>query len=112
MTTPKRSEAVAPVAWVERTSEGYTRMWSGDLSLWANRPADPEPLYSAETIDALQGEVSRLRAREKELSAFVLALWDEYTSAAEYMGEGCLGVDPYRKSQLDALNLEPPTDGR
>lgn len=49
-----------PVAWVERTEGGLTRMWSGDLSAWANRPANPEPLYPA-------AEVERLEARIREL---------------------------------------------
>lgn len=67
MTTPKRNEAVAPVAWEvlgPETGEGTRavtyvrdsnalRMFSG---VWT-----PEPLYSQQTIDALQGEVSRLR---------------------------------------------------
>ena len=52
MTTPmpkdnEVDEKVMPVAWVERTEGGLTRMWSGDLSAWAHRPANPEPLLSA-----------------------------------------------------------------
>lgn len=119
MTTPKRNEAVAPVPNFDDV------MANIKPAAFVVRGPDHSP-FQAVTLteheditaalrrqrDALQGEVSRLREREAELSAFVLTLWDEYTSAAEYMGEGCLGVDPYRKAQLDALNLEPPTDGR
>ena len=53
-------EKVTPVAWVERTEGGLTRMWSGDLSAWAHRPANPEPLYSAATVAELRAEVERL----------------------------------------------------
>lgn len=49
--------AVEPVAWVERTEAGLTRMWSGDLSAWANRPTDPEPLYSHATVDTLRAQL-------------------------------------------------------
>lgn len=109
MTTPKRNEAVAPVAWVERTEEGHTRMWSGDLSLWANRPANPEPLYSQQTIDALQGEVSRLRGAkdriQQALNAFEVPKMS--ASKAEYYKAGARAV-----IALVNANLEPPTDGR
>ena len=52
-----------PVAWVERTEAGHDRMWSGDLSAWANRPANPEALYDQATIDVLLLEISTLRWR-------------------------------------------------
>jgi hypothetical protein len=52
-----------PAAWIERTDNGNTRMWSGDLSAWANRPAIPEPLYNQATIDALLLQISTLRWR-------------------------------------------------
>ena len=52
---------IKPVAWVERTEDGHDRMWSGDLSAWANRPANPEPLYDQATVDVLVAENERLR---------------------------------------------------
>lgn len=44
---------IEPVAWVERVENGNARMWSGDLSAWRDRPANPEPLYDQKTVDAL-----------------------------------------------------------
>jgi hypothetical protein len=64
-------EKVKPVAWVERTEGGLTRMWSGDLSAWAHRPANPEPLYSAATVAELRAEVERLR-KSNELYSFAM----------------------------------------
>lgn len=58
--TPDNAARATPVAWVERTEGGLTRMWSGDLSAWAGRPANPEPLYSAATVAELRAEVERL----------------------------------------------------
>lgn len=52
-------EIIKPVAWVERTESGHDRMWSGDLSAWANRPANPEPLYDQATVDALRKDAQR-----------------------------------------------------
>lgn len=55
------SDEIKPVAWVERTEDGHDRMWSGDLSAWANRPANPEPLYDQATVDALRRDAARWR---------------------------------------------------
>lgn len=65
-----------PVAWVERSESGNTRMWSFDLSAWANRPVNPEPLYSAETVQALCAEVNeqaRLNGMGAEREARLMA---------------------------------------
>lgn len=56
---------IKPAAWVERTEDGHDRMWSGDLSAWANRPANPEPLYDQATIDALLRELGELHWQVK-----------------------------------------------
>lgn len=48
---------IKPVAWVDRTEDGHARMWSGDLSAWANRPANPEPLYDKATVDKLMASL-------------------------------------------------------
>lgn len=58
---------VKAVAWVERTEEGLTRMWSADLAMWANRPANPEPLYDQRAVDELRAEVSGLCLRIESL---------------------------------------------
>ncbi|WP_313398151.1 hypothetical protein [Stenotrophomonas sp.] len=47
---------IKPVAWVERSENGHDRMWSHSLDAWANRPANPEPLYSQSAIDRLTAE--------------------------------------------------------
>lgn len=52
---------ITPAAWVERTEEGLTRMWSSDLATWANRPANPEPLYDQATVDSLRRDAKRYR---------------------------------------------------
>lgn len=49
---------IKPAAWVERTEAGHDRMWSGDLSAWANRPSNPEPLYDWEAMKAMLELVS------------------------------------------------------
>ena len=67
-----------PAAWIERTEGGHTRMWSGDLSAWANRPANPEPLYDQSVIDALLLQISTLRWRAqfgKECESKESARW-------------------------------------
>lgn len=104
-------EKVRPVAWVERTEGGLTRMWSGDLSAWAHRPANPEPLYSQATIDALRGEVERLET--------LLAAIRPYAQHADSCGDmdaynnasvescGC-GLDSLLDAASDALTKESP----
>lgn len=51
---------IKPVAWVERNANGHDRMWSYSLESWANRPANPEPLYDQSAIDALTKQISEL----------------------------------------------------
>ena len=58
---------VEPVAWVERTEGGLTRMWSGDLSAWAHRPANPEPLYSATTVAELRAQITAYREADESM---------------------------------------------
>lgn len=114
MTTPKRNEAVAPVAWIGDfglhmlriggNSKGYTSAYAKQSR------SSKHPLYSQQTIDALQGEVSRLR----EVMARVV-------NSFERLGEA-KGVLSHLEARRDcensliqlkeALNLEPPTDGR
>ena len=53
---------IKPVAWVERSENGHDRMWSHSLDAWANRPANPEPLYSQSAFDRLTAERDELRA--------------------------------------------------
>ena len=110
VTTPKRNEAVA---WRRR----YVCPQEGP-SLWL--PCDErdvptlreagcyeiEPLYSQEQIDALQGEVSRLRAFAEHVR----------TTCFDFVNEG---IRPWEHNMRElawradeALNLEPPTDGR
>ena len=50
---------IKPAAWIERNDAGNTVMWSGDLSAWALRPANPEPLYDQSTVDALRKDAVR-----------------------------------------------------
>jgi len=52
---------IKPVAWVERTESGHDRMWSYSLESWANRPANPEPLYEQSAIDALTKQIGELK---------------------------------------------------
>lgn len=47
---------IKPVAWVERNEDGHDRMWSSTLESWANRPANPEPLYDQAAIDRLSAD--------------------------------------------------------
>lgn len=65
------NEKVTPVAWVERTEGGLTRMWSGDLSAWAHRPANPEPLYSAATVAELRAKADAAERRVGELTSLL-----------------------------------------
>ena len=48
---------IKPVAWVERNENGYDRMWSYSLESWANRPANPDPLYDQSAIDRLTADL-------------------------------------------------------
>lgn len=52
---------IKPVAWVECNANGHDRMWSYSLESWANRPANPEPLYDQSAIDALTKQISELK---------------------------------------------------
>lgn len=65
-------DEIKPVAWVERTEDGHDRMWSGDLAAWANRPADPEPLYDQATIDALLREMGELHWQVKRREEYAV----------------------------------------
>lgn len=65
---------VKAVAWVERTEEGLTRMWSADLATWANRPANPEPLYDQRAVAELRAEVERLRKEQRMAKGEIVSL--------------------------------------
>lgn len=52
---------IKPIAWVERSENGHDRMWSYSLEAWANRPANPEPLYDQSAIDRLVAEAIGFR---------------------------------------------------
>jgi hypothetical protein len=131
METPKRNEAVA--LWVPNGHLLPDGSWEpGDGTLVFKHEASEFeeqhgfPLYPQSVVDALQGEVSRLRAQLDASMKFIDGLgadlhnrrtadWypegahDAATSMSEDMrllGNACSDFDPY------ALNLEPPTDGR
>ena len=88
---------IRPAAWVERTEDGHSRMWSGDLSAWANRPAKPEPLYDQATVnrlassrdfykrrcEALQAVQNRMRDPERKAVCDILANGETYAYASE-----------------------------
>ena len=111
MTTPKLNEAVA---W--RLRIGASDTWGygeteQEIDFYGNQSGPPfvkEALYSAATVAALQGEVSRLRGRTDELEAFI----------RHWIGDGLLQTFNNREifradaAKILAPNLEPPTDGR
>ena len=114
-TTARGAGEIEPVAWVERTDSGLTRMWSGDLSAWANRPASPEPLYSQATVDTLraqleaaEAEVSGMRARMFYLATdgcvegFVHVNRDVYDFASE-MAELAAREEPNDDDLIDGF---------
>lgn len=65
MTTPKRNEAVAPCAWIVSNGSQCCEPWvvfeKSEVDAMPSA-CIADPVYSQQTIDALQGEVSRLRA--------------------------------------------------
>lgn len=89
MTTPTPDNAAreTPVAWVERTEGGLTRMWSGDLSAWAHRPANPEPLYSAATVTALEARVAVLSDALQSISSMEGTESDEWDAVERVIPE-------------------------
>lgn len=122
MTTPKRNEAVAPCAWIVSNGGECCEPWL----VYERREAEAMPsacivvpVYSQQSISALQGEVSRLRE-------FVDAV--KACRGAESEVRYHEAVNPksrnYRLPVYEAqriahervtellTNLEPPTDGR
>lgn len=124
MATPKRNEAVA---WRRRyicPQEGPSLWWHCDESdvptLRAAGCYEVEPLYSQEQVEALQGEVSRLR---EALSVLSEACFSEFCgketeanepddSKVSFPEDRCHITFGMIRNARKALNLEPPTDGR
>lgn len=96
MTTPKRNEAVAPCAWIVSNGGQCCEPWvvfeKSEVDAMPSA-CIADPVYSQQTIDALQGEVSRLR----ELLDSVLACRCE--------------LPQWLRAEVNNY-LEPPTDGR
>lgn len=105
MTTPKRNEAVS----VRRYG------WSKDgMRISADGGFVFSPDHDA-AIDALQGEVSRLRAASEADSAYLRHLISAISAFKGKRGAFmALGAQDARTVRLWELlnNLEPPTDGR
>lgn len=107
MTTPKRNEAVAfaSASQLEALDKCRGDEHNGTVEVWM-RATDThdQPIYSAETVAALQGEVSRLRAGVRSAHDRL-----KYLSI-----KNGLKLDADLVSELAPLltNLEPPTDGR
>lgn len=117
MTTPKRNEAVAPVAWAFQMELGELRNFEEFDCLLARNPdlGQSIPLYPASAIDALQGEVSRLRALSRELYEAVREAQPFVEYAAMNAQEPRLArqcCDAINAARESFSNLEPPTDGR
>lgn len=126
MTTPNRCEAVAPVAWATpKQMEHFSRVRAEDgRDTWADvwlRERQPytTPLYSADTVSALQWEVQRLREerdfyKRRADAAYMLAEEWNFEARAEGFGGGNTRAKLILQAMDDAspLNLEPPTDGR
>lgn len=122
MTTPKRNEAVAPVAWTtpkqmdhfdKVREEGVRDTWA-DVWLRQREPYTV-PLYRASVVEALQGEVSRLRAAAEADSAYLRHLISAISAFKGKRGAFmALGAQDARTVRLWELlnNLEPPTDAR
>lgn len=72
---------IKPVAWVERNENGHDRMWSYSLESWANRPANPEPLYHQSAIDRLTEERDAAVADAERLRRVI-----HYALAQHYYG--------------------------
>jgi len=127
MTTPKRNEAVNVDAvavvqldrmeglWLDWLTEGGIAeleegcvLYVTDVDITDDEGAGQ--VYPASVVDALQGEVSRLRAKVE--GARVLAKhWQGM--AAESWGESQrdAALQSCHDALIATLNLEPPTDG-
>jgi hypothetical protein len=118
MTTPKRNEAVA--LWVPNGHVLPDGSWEpGDGTLVFKHEASEFeeqhgfPLYPQSVIDALQGEVSRLRAAG--LALLSVMEMQEKREAGEFhiTAEAFEPMWHNAKKAWEHLsNLEPPTDGR
>lgn len=127
MTTPKRNEAVAfhdrlfgmkfdlfldanGEPEVGNMLELRLAATIGELALFETK--DHSILYPASVVEALQGEVSRLRERNAALS---LAAYEAERRLSYLMIKNGLKIDASLVEQLQkamTLKLEPPTDGR
>lgn len=121
MTTPKRNEAVAPCAWIVSNGGQCCEPWvffeKSEVDAMPSA-CIADPVYSQQTIDALQGEVSRLRAIADAARIYFHGYCqDEASDEVDGNGRGrWTGCPAYQIRDAlalkEALNLEPPTDGR
>ena len=121
MTTPKQNEAVAfaSASQLEALDKCRGDEHNGTVEVWM-RATDThdQPLYSQQTIDSLQGEVSRLRAVADAARVYFDGYCqDEASDEIDGNGRGrWTGCPAYQIRDAlalkEALNLEPPTDGR
>lgn len=122
MTTPKRNEAVATT----RHEAGFEDGPIFHREEWMRLKDLPKgtKLFTGETVDALQGEVSRLRglltawyAEESRYSPRqspghhhqIPGIWD--SDNGDLAGKPCAKCALWAEIKTIA-NLEPPTDGR
>ena len=110
MTTPKRNEAVAPVAWAmtDYQADGAMTILTSNreqADFWGEQGIQIDNLYPASAIAALQGEVSRLREALSEVAALDGTESNEWDGVERVMPE-------MARIAREALNLEPPTNGR
>jgi hypothetical protein len=121
VTTPKRNEAVA---WYTDGHENDKSATTWDPVVAARWEAKGWPVYSLHKgidycalearISALQGEVSRLR----EALDHIIYTVDKVANSGDYViGEEEIdilngAIEDAKHIAGDALNLEPPTDGR
>lgn len=108
-------DEIKPVAWVEYAENGNARMWSGDLSAWANRPANPDPLFSQSAVNALRTkhriavqDYNDARDQVEQLQAALTTIASE-TSEAHVLeiAEHALGESPrYTITEAGRVMLE------
>lgn len=120
-TTPKRNEAVAYLAGKWRETPVVTvEDFDGDKALMHATAEHMhwKPLYPQSVVDALQGEVSRLRAIADAARVYFDGYCqDEASDEVDGNGRGrWTGCHSHQirdaRALKEALNLEPPTDGR
>ncbi|GEM_PF-3121898 len=98
---------IKPVAWVERNENGHDRMWSYSLESWANRPANPEPLYNQSAIDRITAERDAAVAALARVKASVGAIYYGVRAgfSDETILEECVEAAP-ELAAIDAARAE------